>query len=165
MEECQFCQIQQGVLFTPGGPIYADDLTYAHHVFFGQGPVYAGHLLVETRRHIPGFADLTAAEARSMGLLIARLSHALQACTGAEKIYVVCYGEVVPHLHVHLTARYPDTPPQYVRWQLEDWPDAPRSDADDIATLCARLRTALCAADAAALDLARLLAAPEELPP
>ena len=50
-----------------------------------------------------------------MGLLITRLSSALKACTDAEKVYAVFYGVVTPHLHVHLTARYPDTPAEYLR--------------------------------------------------
>jgi diadenosine tetraphosphate (Ap4A) HIT family hydrolase len=78
-----------------------------------------------------------------MGLLITRLSNALKACTGAEKVYTVFYGEVIPHLHVHLTARYPDTPAEYLRWKIEDWPGAPRGNADEIAALCRRLRAAL----------------------
>jgi diadenosine tetraphosphate (Ap4A) HIT family hydrolase len=143
MEECHFCRLQQGLLATPGGPIYEDELIYAHHFSFGEGPVYLGHLMVETRRHTPDFADLTDAEARAVGLLMARLSHALKVCTGAEKVYAVYYGEVVPHLHIHLTARYPDTPPQYFRWQLEEWPDAPRGGADEVAVLCEQLRAIL----------------------
>lgn len=143
MEACQFCRMQQGVLATPGGSIYEDELTCAHHFSFGQEPFYLGHLLVETRRHTPGFADLTPAEARAVGLLIARLSSALKLCTEAEKVYAVFYGEVVPHLHVHLTARYSGTPLEYIRWKLEDWPGAPRGSAEDVAALCERLRSAL----------------------
>lgn len=143
MEECLFCAIQRGKAPPIGGPVYEDELVYAHHFEDGDGPSYLGHLLVETRRHIPGFADLTPAEAQAVGLLIARLSHALKASTGAEKVYAVFYGEVTPHLHVHLTARYRETPAEYLRWNIEDWPDAPRGGADEVAALCHRLRRAL----------------------
>jgi histidine triad (HIT) family protein len=143
MEACRFCHIQQGLLATPGGPIYEDEWIYAHHAAFGKEPFYLGHVLLETRRHTPDFADLTDAEAGAVGLCIAHLSHALKVCTGAEKVYAVFYGEVVPHLHIHLTARYPDTPPQYVRWKLEEWPDGPRGGANDVAALCEKLRATL----------------------
>ncbi len=99
--------------------------------------------MLETKRHTPGFADLTSTEAQAIGLLITRLSNALKACTGAEKVYAVFYGEVTPHLHIHLTARYPDTPAEYLRWNIEDWPDAPRGNMDDVAALCRRLRSEL----------------------
>lgn len=145
MEGCFFCDVQQGRTLTIGGPIYEDSLVYAHH--WGDsseaGPHYLGHILLETKRHTPDFAALTPAEAQAVGLLITRLSGALKACTGAEKVYAVFYGEVTPHLHVHLTARYPDTPPEYLRWNIEDWPGAPVGGADEAANLCQRLRSFL----------------------
>jgi histidine triad (HIT) family protein len=143
MTDCLFCNIQQGVTPPAGGPIYEDELVYAHHSHFDDGPVYLGSLAIETKRHTPDFADLTPAEAQAIGLLIARLSRALKICTGAEKVYVEFYAEVTPHLHTFLTARYPGTPAEYLRWNVKDWPDAPRGDVQDIAALCERLRTTL----------------------
>lgn len=143
MNECLFCNIQQGVTQPTGGPIYEDDLVYAHHAHFDEGPAYLGSLALETKRHTPDFADLTSAEAQALGLLIARLSRALKICTGAEKVYVEFYAEVTPHLHAFLTARYPNTPAEYLRWNVKHWPDAPRGDEQAIAALCQRLRSAL----------------------
>jgi histidine triad (HIT) family protein len=143
MEACVFCSIQRGLVPAAGGPVYEDDLVYAHHYHSREERTYLGHLMLETKRHTPGFADLTSAEAQAVGLLIARLSSALKACTDAEKVYAVFYGEVTPHLHVHLTARYPDTPAEYLRWNVEEWPDAPRGTEDEVAALCAKLRAAL----------------------
>ncbi|PWT73183.1 MAG: hypothetical protein C5B60_08565 [Chloroflexi bacterium] len=45
--------------------------------------------------------------------------------------------------HIFLTARYPGTPPEYLRWNVENWPGAPRGGAAEITCLCKRLRTAL----------------------
>jgi diadenosine tetraphosphate (Ap4A) HIT family hydrolase len=125
-----------------GGAIYEDNLVYAYH-WAEEGSGYLGHLVLITRRHTPDFADLTPVEAQAVGLSITRLSSALKACTGAEKVYAVFYGEVTPHLHVHLTTRYRDTPPEYLRWHVENWPDAPRGNADSIASLCHELRATL----------------------
>ncbi|HEX8032388.1 MAG TPA: hypothetical protein VF510_00995 [Ktedonobacterales bacterium] len=147
MKECLFCNIQQGVTPPIDGPIYEDDLVYAHHAHFGEGPYYLGRIAVETKRHVSDFADLTPAEAQAMGLLIARLSHGLKVCTGAEKVYMEFYGEVTPHVHGFLTARYPGTPTEYLRWNVENWPGAPRGGADDIASLCQRLRSMLADTD------------------
>ncbi len=143
MDQCLICNIQRGLPPPVGGPIYEDDLVYAHHYSHGEGPEYLGHLLLETKRHVPDFADLTHEEAQAIGLLVSKLSSALKSCAGAEKVYAVFYGEVTPHLHVHLTARYPETPAQYLRWNAEDWPDAPRGNIDAIAKLCCKLRTTL----------------------
>jgi histidine triad (HIT) family protein len=143
LETCLFCAIQRGHRPPTGGAVYEDDLVYAHHWQDEDGPTYLGHVMVETKRHTPDFADLTPAEAQAIGLLITRLSSAMKRCTDAEKVYAVFYGEVTPHLHVHLTARYPNTPPHYLRWRVEEWPDAPHGQADDIAALCQRLRDTL----------------------
>lgn len=142
MPNCLFCDVQRDHPPSVGGPVYEDDLVYAYH-WDEEGSGYLGHLALITRRHTPDFADLTPAEAQAVGLLITRLSSALKACTGAEKVYAVFYGEVTPHLHVHLTARYRETPPDYLRWRAENWPEAPRGDANTIAALCDRLRAAL----------------------
>jgi len=139
-EECLFCRIQQGLIPIAGGPIYEDELIYAHHFHTDEWPAYLGHLLVETKRHTPDFAALTVSESQAIGLLIAHLSKALKVCVGAEKIYVTFYGEATPHLHIHLTARYPNAPARYLRWNIEDWPDAPKGSGDDIAALSERLR-------------------------
>jgi len=140
MQACLFCSIQRGLIPVVGGSLFEDELVYAHHFHIGEEPTYLGHLLLETKRHTPDYADLTAAEAHAIGLLITRLSRALKACTGADKVYAVFYGEVIPHLHVHLTARYPGTPDEYLRAKIEDWPDAPRGKVDEVAALCSRLR-------------------------
>ncbi|GHO72031.1 hypothetical protein KSC_109230 [Ktedonobacter sp. SOSP1-52] len=64
-------------------------MVYAHHFHTDEWPAYLGHLLVETKRHTPDFADLTAGESQAIGRLITRLSKALKACAGAEKVYVL----------------------------------------------------------------------------
>jgi diadenosine tetraphosphate (Ap4A) HIT family hydrolase len=45
---------------------------------------YLGHLLVEPLRHAPGLADLTDAEARSVGWWSTQASRALREVAGAE---------------------------------------------------------------------------------
>lgn len=143
MEQCLFCDTYQGRVPIVGGLIYEDELVYAYHLFSGENVQYLGHLLLATKRHIPGFADLTEPEAQRVGLLIARLSQVLKICTSAEKVYVTSYSEVTPHLHIHLTARYPGTPAEYLRWKIEDWPAAPQGNKEEIAALSQQSRSAL----------------------
>jgi histidine triad (HIT) family protein len=143
MESCPFCNTYETLPFAIGGPAYEDNLVYAHHYGQGKDPNYLGHLMLMTKRHVPGFAELTEAEARAIGLSIALLSRALKACTGAEKVYVEAYYEVNPHLHLHLTARYPGTPREYWRWNITAWPEAPKGGLEEITDLCNRLRAYL----------------------
>lgn len=141
--DCVFCAQHQGRVPVVGGAIYEDELLYAHHFTEGDGPSYLGHLMIESKRHIRGIEQATDSEASALGVLIARLSRALVVCTGAERAYVESYGEVVPHLHVHLTARYPGLRPEYLRWNAAEWPEAPRGGPEEIAALAACLREAL----------------------
>lgn len=143
LDTCLFCNTYKDQPEEVGGIIYEDPFVYAHHYYGGEGTDYLGHLMLKAKRHAPGFADLTEEEAQAVGLAITRLSSALKICTGAEKVYVEMYAEVVPHLHVHLTARYPDTPREYWRWNISGWPQAPSGSPDEINTLCDRLRASL----------------------
>jgi diadenosine tetraphosphate (Ap4A) HIT family hydrolase len=96
-----------------------------------------------TKRHVPSFAELTADEAQALGLLLARVSRALKAATGAGHAYTYFFGEGFRHLHVFTVARYNDMPANYVRLDVERWPEAPRGDAAAVKALCAVLRADL----------------------
>jgi diadenosine tetraphosphate (Ap4A) HIT family hydrolase len=139
--ECFICQKHRGKIAIPGGAIYEDHLVYAGHAFSEQGSTaYSGYLIAELKRHAPGLAEQTNEEAQALGLLVARLSRALKASEGAEHVYLFVIGHHVPHLHLHLVPRYPGTPHTYWGAQINEWPDAPRGDATEIAALCERLR-------------------------
>ncbi len=143
MDTCPFCTTYKDLLSAPGGMLYEDDLVYAYHFCQAEGASYLGHLLLLPKRHTLGLADLTEAEGQAVGLGVARLSKALKACTGADKIYAEAYYEVNPHLHLHLIARYPGTPQEYWRWNVGDWPAAPTGGPAEITTLCTQLRASL----------------------
>lgn len=125
----------------PGGPVAEDDLVIVSHIVtpdaLGRAgtAAYLGHLFVEPRRHAPGLADLTAAEARSVGWWSTEASRALREVAGAEHVYAAVIGDGVPHLHVHLLPRFPGTPREYWWTRVEEWPEARRGSTDDIAAL------------------------------
>jgi histidine triad (HIT) family protein len=130
----------------PGGPVAEDDLVLISHISPGRSgtPAYLGHLFVEPLRHAPGLADLTDAEAQAVGLWCARASRALREAAGAEHVYAQVIGDGVPHLHVHLIARYPGTPREYwwtrTTTRTTEWPDAARGTGAEIAAFVANLR-------------------------
>jgi histidine triad (HIT) family protein len=143
--DCFVCRKHRGEIGVPGGAIYEDALVYAGHVQIREekAVAYLGHLMVEPKRHAPGLADLTDTEAQALGLLVAHLSRALKASAGAEHVYAFVLGDHVAHLHIHLIPRYPGAPREYWGVRVDEWPDAPRGGADEIAKLCIRLRTLL----------------------
>ena len=145
MVPCFVCEKHRGTIEVPGGPLVEDELVYASHGIVppGHSTAYLGTLFVEPKRHAPGLADLTEAEAERVGLWTSRLARALVRSERAEHVYSFVLGQHVDHLHVWLVPRYPGTPPEYAPMRLFEWPDAPRGGPDDIAALCARLRAQL----------------------
>jgi histidine triad (HIT) family protein len=79
-------------------------------------------------------------EAAAVGRAATRTARALQAAAGAEHVYAAVIGHHSPHFHLHVIARYPGTPREYWCVRVDEWPDAPRGDAQAIAGFCGRLR-------------------------
>jgi diadenosine tetraphosphate (Ap4A) HIT family hydrolase len=142
MAVCRLCERLRDPSVIPGGAIYEDDLLHASH-WYGDGPGYLGEILIQTKRHTPGVADLTDEEARDVGLQSTRIARALKEVVGAEKIYTYVFGEAVPHFHELVVARPHDVPERYWRLNLSDWPEAPQGDAEAVAELAVRLRARL----------------------
>lgn len=109
----------------------------------GETDTYLGTVFVEPKRHAAGLEDLTDPEAQRFGLVATWLSRALRAATHAERIYSAVLGHHVPHLHMWLIARYPETPPEFWGMRVLQWPGAPRGGASEIEALCARVRADL----------------------
>jgi histidine triad (HIT) family protein len=135
----------------PGGPVGEDDLVLVSHIVTPQAlgregtTAYLGHLFVEPRRHAPGLADLTDAEARAVGWWCTRASRALRKVAGAEHVYASVIGDAVPHLHVHLKPRYPGTPREFWWTRLDEWPQARRVGTEEIEVFVEQLRASLLA--------------------
>lgn len=143
--DCFVCRKhrEQGPLL-PGGPVGQDELVVVSHLAPAAPgragtPVYLGHLLVEPRRHAPGLADLTGAEARAVGWWCAQASRALREAADAEHVYAAVIGDQVPHLHVHLLPRYPGTPREYWWDRVDEWPGARRGSEPQVTEFVASL--------------------------
>jgi histidine triad (HIT) family protein len=140
---CLFCNGVHLKAQDPKRVIYEDDRFYVAHPLDEDELSYLGSLMTVTKRHAPSFAELTADEAQALGLLLSRVSRALKAATGAGHTYVYFFGEGFHHVHVFTVARYDEMPADYVRLDVERWPDAPRGGAVEVETLCARLHADL----------------------
>jgi diadenosine tetraphosphate (Ap4A) HIT family hydrolase len=145
-DDCFVCRKIRGDLSPPGGPLYEDDLVYASHVFDvgGRGaPTYLGHLIVETRRHARWIAELSADEAAAVGRLLPPLARALVDGIGADWVYTATIGTGVPHFHLHVVARYPDTPRDLPWHSVDEWDGALKGGPDEIAATVERIRSRL----------------------
>src|SRR3954453_5492622 len=74
-----------------------------------------GWLVLISRRHVLGLAELSPDEAAALGQLLRAASAALCTVVGCEKTYVVLYAEVAgfDHLHFPIVPRMPDLDPAY----------------------------------------------------
>ena len=124
---CLFCDGAHLRAQDPARVVYEDDWFYVAHPLDGDELTYLGSLMIVTKRHVPSFAELTADEAQSLGLLLSRVSRALKAATGAGHAYAYFFGEGFHHLHVFTVARYDEMPAAYVRLAVERWPRLPEA--------------------------------------
>ncbi len=78
--------------------VAADQFWRVAHAFNSALP---GWLVLLPRRHVTTIAELTDAEAASLGSWQVRLSRALHAVTGCAKTYVAQFAEAEGFAHVH----------------------------------------------------------------
>jgi diadenosine tetraphosphate (Ap4A) HIT family hydrolase len=140
--DCAVCLKHRGAGPLLGEKLWEDELVLAFHAPLEDGRAYLGHLLVETRRHVPALAGLAGDEAAAVGRVAARLAAALERVAGAEHVHVAVVGRRIPHFHLHVLPRYAGTPPEYSWHDVDEWPEM-RRGADEVASLSRRLRAAL----------------------
>ncbi len=104
---CLACDVNNGRADPPGGPILVDELWQADHELTR---LLRGYLILKPRRHVHELADLTDAEAATLGPVLRRLLRAMRPVLAPERIYVTSFAETVHHLHFHLIPRYADMP-------------------------------------------------------
>jgi histidine triad (HIT) family protein len=145
LSDCFVCRKQRGEVEVPGGIIYSDDLVSISHAQLKEGEEkhYLGHLFVETRRHVVDLAGLTDVEAQTLGLFTSRAARALMLAMGVEHVYSFYIGDGVPHVHIHVIGRYPGTPRKYWGPHVDEWPEAPKGDAQQIAKAVEQIRVCL----------------------
>ncbi|MGM7681165.1 HIT family protein [Cytobacillus sp. Hm23] len=144
MEDCFICNKHTGNIQTSGVTIYEDDFVYVSHIDQDGKPHYLGHIMIDLKRHIPTLGDMTVDEAQVFGMVMAKVSKALIESENAEHVYSYVLGDAVPHLHMHIVPRYPNTPKKY--WgpsAVYDWENAPMGDNVEVVRLCNRLKAYL----------------------
>jgi diadenosine tetraphosphate (Ap4A) HIT family hydrolase len=105
VNECYSCE--QNARFTDL-PIFERIAVDEHwRVAHALGAAVEGWLVLVPRRHVATVAELTDAEAASLGSWQVRLSRALTQVTGCVKTYVVQFAEKegFQHVHFHIVPR------------------------------------------------------------
>ncbi|MDV2884854.1 HIT family protein [Alkalihalophilus pseudofirmus] len=144
MNDCFICQKHSNRLQTSGVKIYENDYVYVGHIDRNGDPNYLGHIMIDLKRHVPTLGDMNMEEAKTFGMITARVSKALIESENAEHIYSYVMGDAVPHLHMHLVPRYPNTPKEH--WgptAVYEWEDAPIGGNEEVIQLCNRIKTYL----------------------
>jgi diadenosine tetraphosphate (Ap4A) HIT family hydrolase len=107
-DDCHACRLNdQFESLPPREHIAADDSWRVAHAFNSSLP---GWLVLLPRRHVTSIADLTPAEAATLGTWQVRLSQALRTVTGCAKTYVIQLAEKegFAHVHFHIVPRAAD---------------------------------------------------------
>ena len=105
---CNLCRIQDGLktgsalLDTPraGGYIVEGEYFLAEHAPLQASS--AGTVVLQTRRHLLDFGDMTPAEMAEFGSIVHRLVPAVKAATGVQRVYLLALMERSPHFHLWL---------------------------------------------------------------
>jgi diadenosine tetraphosphate (Ap4A) HIT family hydrolase len=143
VSDCQICTRERSDTEPTGGWVLRTPLWTA---CVAEGYEAPGWLFLQTRRHTEGPMGMNAEEAGELGLHMAELSGAIRAVTGAEKIYVLAYGERFPHFHMVLLPRLADAPPERSGPGLFTKADE-LADPTEAARVAAAVRDALGARD------------------
>jgi diadenosine tetraphosphate (Ap4A) HIT family hydrolase len=79
-------------------------------VVLADEPGYASFCRVIVGRHAREISDLSASERRSLWRVVEATEEALREVVGPDKVNVLSLGNMVPHVHVHVVARFGDDP-------------------------------------------------------
>jgi diadenosine tetraphosphate (Ap4A) HIT family hydrolase len=109
--DCNICRVQDGLktgserLDAPRPGRYIVD---GEHFLVEHAPPKlsgAGTVIVEARRHLLDFGEMTPAESAELGSLLHRLVPAVKAATGVERVYFLALMERVAHFHLWLVPK------------------------------------------------------------
>jgi diadenosine tetraphosphate (Ap4A) HIT family hydrolase len=109
--DCNICRKQDGL--TTGSklldvPIPGGYIVEGEHFLVEHAPLQesgAGTVIVEARRHLLDFGDMTPVESSDLGPLLHRLIPAIKAATGVERVYYLAVMERAPHFHLWLVPK------------------------------------------------------------
>jgi diadenosine tetraphosphate (Ap4A) HIT family hydrolase len=109
--DCNICRQQDGLktgselLDAPRPGSY---IVEGEHFLVEHAPLQSsspGTVIVEARRHLLDFGEMTPTESAELGSLLHRLVPAVKAATGVERVYFLALMERVAHFHLWLVPK------------------------------------------------------------
>lgn len=79
-------------------------------VVLADEPGYAGFCRVIVDRHVREITDLSSGERIALHRVVEATERALRTTLRPDKVNVLSLGNMVPHVHVHVVARFADDP-------------------------------------------------------
>jgi diadenosine tetraphosphate (Ap4A) HIT family hydrolase len=109
--DCNICRQQDGLktgstLLDAPRPV--GYIVEGEHFLVEHAPLKsssAGTLIVEARRHLLDFGEMTPAESAELGSVLHRLVPAVKAATGVERVYFLALMERAAHFHLWLVPK------------------------------------------------------------
>jgi diadenosine tetraphosphate (Ap4A) HIT family hydrolase len=112
--DCNICRKQDGLktgselldVPIPGGYVVE-----AEHFLVEPAPLQessAGTVIVEARRHLLDFGEMTPTESAELGSILHRLVPAIKAATDVQRVYYLAVMERAPHFHLWLVPKKND---------------------------------------------------------
>jgi diadenosine tetraphosphate (Ap4A) HIT family hydrolase len=109
--DCNICRHQDGlktgskllVAPVPGGYVVEGEHFLVEHAPLRSSS--AGTVIVEARRHLLDFGEMTPTESAELGPLLHRLVPAVKAATGVERVYYLALMERAAHFHLWLVPK------------------------------------------------------------
>ena len=106
--DCFVCRKQEGIEPPPtGGYIVEGKYFLVEHAPLKMSHV--GTVIIQSRRHLLDFGEMTSAESTEFGSIMRRLVPAVKAVTGAHRIYFLSVNEHAPHFHLWLVPKKKNT--------------------------------------------------------
>jgi diadenosine tetraphosphate (Ap4A) HIT family hydrolase len=109
--DCHICLKQDGLktgVELLDAPIPGGYIVKGEHFLVEHAPLQessAGTVIVEARRHLLDFGEMTPAESAELGSILHRLIPAIKAATGVARVYYLAVMEHSPHFHLWLVPR------------------------------------------------------------
>jgi len=104
---------------------------------------FPGRAVLVLDEHATHIEDLSLEQARDLALDVRQAARAIRTASGARRINYAAFGNVVPHVHVHVIPRHGDweSAPQATAW---DHPEPERRlDPQEVDRLIGAIRAAL----------------------
>jgi len=106
MSDCIFCKIAMGEI--PSYKVYEDERTFA---FLDINPINAGHTLVVPKNHTAKITEAHEDDLVALAKAVKKVVKGIEDGMSVDNLNIFVNqgedaGQIIPHLHVHVTPRY-----------------------------------------------------------